>query len=319
MKKVLVTGSEGFIGRYIVSELLDNNYYVIGIDNFSKYGWRETSKHPNFEFHNHDLRDNVPYFPPFDYLIHTAAMIGGIKMFHERPADIISQNSLIDGVVLRETKRMSRLKKFIALSSSMVYENCSIFPSPETEAGKICPSSSYGFSKLALEYSVRAFYEQYGLPYIIARPFNCIGIGEDDYKELNSHVLPDFVYKALTLKPTDIFPILGNGKQIRHYTAGKDLARGIRLSMESNIINDDFNLSSSRSTTVKELATIIWRKIHGTDPLFACLPSFQYDVQKRIPDTSKAERLLGFKAEIPLEETIDEVIEYIRSKEHVVR
>jgi nucleoside-diphosphate-sugar epimerase len=83
--------------------------------------------------------------------------------------------------------------------------------------------------------------------------------------------------------------------------------------MESDAaLNQDFNLSTAVSTTVRELATMIWRKIRGDEPLtFEFLPSFQYDVQFRIPDTSKARRLLGFEATTPLDQVLDEVIDWL--------
>src|SRR6185295_13545433 len=93
--------------------------------------------------------------------------------------------------------------------------------------------------------------------------------------------------------------ILGDGSQVRHYTYGGDLAKGIRLAMESpSALNDDFNLSTARSTTVLELAELIWRKAHGPDRPFAFVsdPPFEHDVQLRVPDTSKARRVLGFEA-----------------------
>src|SRR6185295_9817117 len=105
------------------------------------------------------------------------------------------------------------------------------------------------------------------------RPFNCVGIGErralsdreilsGNVKLAMSHVVPDLVQKVL--KGQDPLRILGDGGQVRHYTYGGDLARGIRLCMErSEAANEDFNLSTDVSTTVLELAERIWSKIHG--------------------------------------------------------
>ena len=187
------------------------------------------------------------------------------------------------------------------------------------------PLSSYGFQKLAVEYFARAAWDQYQLPYTIVRPFNCVGIGESralgdeeilsgNVKLAMSHVVPDLVQKVL--KGQDPLHILGAGDQIRHYTYGGDLARGIVTAMEHPAaLNEDFNLSTSVGHTVTELAEVIWRKINGpAAPLtFIHDEPFEHDVQRRVPATEKAKRILGFEATTSLDEMLDEVIPWIRN------
>jgi UDP-glucose 4-epimerase len=130
-----------------------------------------------------------------------------------------------------------------------------------------------------------------------------------------SHVVPDLVLKVL--KGQDPLHILGDGSQVRHYTYGGDLARGIRLAMESpRAVNDDFNLSTAHSTTVLELAEAIWTKVHGSMPPFSYVsdPAFEHDVQLRVPDVRKARDVLGFEATTPLDTMLDEVIPWIRDE-----
>ncbi len=127
-----------------------------------------------------------------------------------------------------------------------------------------------------------------------------------------SHVVPDLVQKVL--KGQDPLHILGDGMQVRHYTYGGDLARGIRLCVEHPAaLNEDFNLSTATSTTVRELAERIWRKIHGDWKPFRTISDapFAYDVRCRIPAIEKARRLLGFEADTTLDEILDEVIPWI--------
>src|SRR5262249_18883723 len=152
----------------------------------------------------------------------------------------------------------------------------------------------YGFQKLASEFFAKGAWEQYKFPYTIVRPFNCVGIGErralrdaeimsGNVRLAMSHVVPDLVQKVV--KGQDPLHILGDGTQVRHYTYGGDLARGIRLCIESDrALNDDFNISTAERTTVRELAEVIWRKIYGPDrPLeLAYDPPFAYDVPLRI-------------------------------------
>ena len=206
----------------------------------------------------------------------------------------------------------------------MVYESATEWPSAEGSERQIPPPlSSYGFQKLAVEYFAKAAWDQHRLPYTIARPFNCVGIGESralgdeeilsgNVKLAMSHVVPDLVQKVL--KGQDPLHILGTGEQIRHYTYGGDLARGIITAMDHpDATNEDFNLSTAEPTTVLKLAEVIWRKIKGADvPLrTASDDPFEYDVQRRVPATEKAKRMLGFEATTPLETMLDEVIPWI--------
>jgi nucleoside-diphosphate-sugar epimerase len=132
-----------------------------------------------------------------------------------------------------------------------------------------------------------------------------------------SHVVPDLVQKIV--KGQDPLHILGDGNQIRHYTYGGDLARGIVTAVEHpRALNEDFNLSTAESTTVLELADLIWRKIKGTDvPLrWVSDPAFEHDVQKRVPSVDKAADLLGFRANTTLDEMLDEVIPWVTAAVH---
>ena len=256
-----------------------------------------------------------------------AALIGGISYFHTYPYDLLAANERIiasscDAAIAAH--RDGRLQKMTYLSSSMVFESTTHWPSAEGDERKVPPPlSSYGFQKLAVEYFAHAAWDQYQLPFSIVRPFNCVGIGESralgdvevdsgNVKLAMSHVVPDLVQKVL--KGQDPLHILGSGDQVRHYTYGGDLARGIVDVVERpEARNDDFNLSTAESTTVLELAELIWTKIKGPDVPFRHVsdPAFEYDVQKRVPDVEKAKRILGYEATTSLSEMLDEVIPWI--------
>jgi nucleoside-diphosphate-sugar epimerase len=332
--RVLVTGAAGFICGYLVPELLEAGHDVVGLDNFSKYGPIEKSydRHPRYQLVEGDAKDSElirKLAAECDQVVAGAAMIGGISYFHEYAYDLLAENERILAATFDAaiSLRKAKLQKINVLSSSMVYENASVFPTPEgAQLLSPPPSSTYGFQKLASEYFARGAWEQYQLPYTIIRPFNCVGIGErrarSDAQVMSgnirlamSHVVPDLVQKVI--KGQDPLHILGDGSQVRHYTYGGDLARGIRLCMESAAArNEDFNISTDRSTTVKELATIIWRKVHGPERPLTLVsdPPFEYDVARRVPDVSKACRVLGFKATTPLEQVLDEVIPWVRAE-----
>jgi nucleoside-diphosphate-sugar epimerase len=330
--KTLVSGSAGFIGGYVVEELLNRGYEVVGIDNFSKYGKvvKSYDHHPSYRFVEGDARDTdlmTELLKDCDHFIAGAALIGGISYFHTYAYDLLATNERIiasscDAAIRAYAE--GRLRKVTYLSSSMVFESTDRWPSAEGDELKVAPPmSSYGFQKLAVEYFARAAEEQYGLPYTILRPFNCVGIGESralgdveiesgNVKLAMSHVVPDLVQKVL--KGQDPIHILGAGDQVRHYTYGADLARGIVDCMVSDdTLNEDFNLSTGESTTVLELAQLIWTKIKGPDVPFRYVsdPPFTYDVQKRVPDVEKVKRVVGFEATTSLSEMLDEVIPWI--------
>jgi nucleoside-diphosphate-sugar epimerase len=330
--RVLVSGSAGFIGGYIVQELLENGHEVVGVDNFSKYGpiHRTYDDHPAYRLIEGDAQDVAlmkDLLGDCDHFIAGAAMIGGISYFHAYAYDLLATNERImaascDAAI--EAFRERRLKKVTYLSSSMVFESAEQWPSAEGQQRQVPPPiSSYGFQKLAVEYFAQAAHQQYGLPYTIIRPFNCVGVGEGralgdvevlsgNVKLAMSHVVPDLVQKVI--KGQDPLHILGDGTQIRHYTYGGDLAKGIVATLEHpDALNEDFNLSSSESTTVLDLAQMIWTKINGADRPFHYVSDepFLYDVQRRVPSVEKAQRVLGFEATTTLDEMLDEVIPWV--------
>ncbi len=332
MAKVLVTGSAGFIGGYLVEELLGRGHEVVGLDNYSKYGpvVHSYDDHPRYRFVEGDARDTelvTGLAADCDHFIAGAAMIGGISYFHAYAYDLLATNERImaascDAAIAAH--RQGRLEKVTYISSSMVFESTDRWPSVEGDERRVPPPlSSYGFQKLAVEYYARAAWDQYKLPYTIVRPFNCVGVGEGralgevevlsgNVKLAMSHVVPDLVQKVV--KGQDPLHILGAGNQVRHYTYGGDLARGIATAVEHEAArNEDFNLSTPASTTVLELAELIWRKIKGPEVPFRYVSDepFAYDVQRRVPDVTKAREVLGFEAGTSLDEMLDEVIPWV--------
>ena len=333
--KILVTGSAGFINGYLIQELLDAGYDVTGLDNYSKYGKVEKSydSHSRYHFVEGNAKDRElldELLEGCEHFVASAAMIGGISYFHEFAYDLLAENERITATAFDAAIRAHKhgsLKKITVVSSSMVFENTRDFPTPEgAQRNSPPPSSTYGFQKLATEYFAQGAWEQYELPYTIARPFNCVGVGEKralmdhdimsgNVKLAMSHVVPDLVQKVL--KGQDPLHILGEGNQVRHYTYGGDLARGIRVCIEHpKAVNQDFNLSTPKRTTALELAEVIWHKIHGDKKPFRYVsdPPFPYDVQERSPDVTKAREVLGFEATTSLEEILDEVIPWIEEQ-----
>lgn len=336
MKTCLVTGSQGFIGSYVVAELLEHGYKVIGIDNYSKYGSiaRKHDNHPNFRLIKADLVDGFGIYnwlawcqerhisDEVDYIVHLAARIGGIKYFHKYAYDLLAENGAIDKAVCDLAIKL-KVKKLVYFSSSMVFESGEA-PHHEDDLPEIPPPrSTYGFSKLAGEYYCKGMFEQYGINYNIVRPFNCVaGEGEDKAKDESpndldefgislAHVIPDFVYKAL--KKCDPFPIYGDGSQIRCFTHAKDIAKSTRIIMEKGGDRMDYNVVRYEPITMLDLAQKIWNKVNPAlefNPQF--VKPFKYDVKERSAYSTFLYEDLGFKPQISLDESLDEVINHMR-------
>ena len=305
------------------------------MDNFSKYGpvHRSFDAHPRYRLVEGDAKDSelmIELAADCDHVVAGAAMIGGISYFHEFAYDLLAENERICAATFDaaiSAHRLGRMQRITVISSSMVFESAGVFPTPEgAQLTSPPPRSTYGFQKLATEFFAHGALEQHSLRYTIVRPFNCVGVGErralrdhqvmsGNVKLAMSHVVPDLCQKVL--KGQDPLHILGDGGQVRHYTYGGDLAHGIRLAMASDrALNEDFNLSTARSTTVRELAETIWRKVHGPDrPLnLVSDPPYEHDVQMRVPDVRKAREVLGFDATTTLEAMLDEVIPWVKEE-----
>jgi len=216
-KRILVTGSHGFIAGYTIPVLLEQGHEVYGIDNFWKYGelQRSFDKHPKFHFYRGDVKDvelmrKIVFDNKIQVFVAAAAIIGGISMFHKLAFFLLSENERITCTsfdVCVEAHKAGFLEKVVVISSSMVYESADTFPSKESDLASCPPpASTYGFQKLSCEYFAKGAWEQHQLPYTIVRPFNAVGIGEQraqtdsdvmsgNVKLAMSHVVPDLVQK----------------------------------------------------------------------------------------------------------------------------
>lgn len=318
MKKnnILVTGGAGFIGSEVVNQLLKKGYKVRVADDLSK---KEAKVPESSEFLRVDLTDKKAAeraMAGVDFCIHLAAKIGGIGYFHKYPATILSENNkMYSGVFEAAVKQ--KIKRIIYLSSSMVFESTKSFPSKEEDISKIPPPvSAYGFSKLVGEWYCKSFFDEYGLPFTIIRPFNAYGINEAPGEEVGyAHVIPDLIKKILYGQyPLEL---LGDGKQTRCFTHVSDIAKGIILAMESSkAINEDFNIGSEKEIKMIELARLLWKKCKAKKPFKVKFVSgFKYDIKKRVPLSKKAKRILGWKEEKKFDEELPKVISWIKMQQ----
>jgi nucleoside-diphosphate-sugar epimerase len=252
------------------------------------------------------------------HVIHLAAIVGGIANFHKLPSTLFGVNNALTGAMTHAAVT-HEVERFVYVSSSMVFERATEFPTTE-EHVEDCPAphSAYGFSKLAGEVYARAAHDEHGLRYTICRPFNAYGPGElpEPDEPGIAHAVPDLIHKALTgRRPLEIF---GSGEQTRTITHVDDIADGIVTAMAAPAgENEDFNISASQELTVAELARLIWEAC-GNDPdefELAHLPSFEVDVQRRWPSVEKARRLLGWEARVDLHDGIAQTVDWLRGLE----
>jgi UDP-glucose 4-epimerase len=315
MTRVLVTGGAGTIGSAVVRRLLrDPGFEVRIADHREPPVWMREA----CEIVTGDLRDASEAgraVAGCSHVIHLAAIVGGIANFHKLPFTLTAVNNALTGALVQASLEPP-VERFVYVSSSMVFERASEFPTTEAYLD-VCPTprSAYGFSKLSGEVYTRAAHDEHNLKYTICRPFNAYGPGElpEPDEPGIAHAVPDLIHKALAHQtPLQIF---GTGEQTRTLTHVDDIANGIVTAMASPAgENEDFNISASEERTVTQIAQLIWEAC-GNNPAtleFEHLPSFEVDVQRRWPSVQKAHDLLDWKAQIDLHDGITDTVAWLR-------
>ncbi|HEX8744185.1 MAG TPA: NAD(P)-dependent oxidoreductase [Thermoleophilaceae bacterium] len=316
MARVLVTGGAGTIGGAVVRRLIrDPDWEVRVADQRDAPGWMRES----CEVHTGDLLDPREAAAAADgctHVIHLAAIVGGIGNFHKLPHTLLEVNTGLFNTVFRAALEQ-RVERLVYVSSSMVFERASEFPTTEEHIRDTgIPDSAYGFSKLAGEVYCRALADERGLPYTICRPFNAYGPGEmpDDEPGI-AHLVPDLIKKVLDgQRPLQIF---GSGDQTRTLTHIDDIADGIVTAMAHPAAeNEDFNISAAEELTVAEIARRIWAACGepAGEFLLERLPSYQVDVQRRWPSVRKARELIGFEARVTLDDGLRDTVAWLREQ-----
>jgi len=306
--------------REVAPRLLEQGHEVRGVDNHMRYGQQPPP--PGIEFIEGDLTDSSTVrraLRHVDGVIQAAAQIYGVAGFHRYPADILQRDTLLHGLILREALE-GGVQRVVYISSSMVYERQADLAREVDVPNMLVPRTDYGLSKLVGERLSEAFAAQYGLPYTIWRPFNIIGLheraatsgsGAADQDPGICHVFADFIQRIVGERQNPML-ILGTGRQVRCFTWIEDVAGAIaRYSFHRQTENEDFNLGNPEPVTMLELASRIYRLYHeltGRTPedelTFTHVPTFADDVQVRIPSIEKAERLLGWRPTVGLDEML---------------
>lgn len=315
--KFLVTGGAGFIGSEIVKQLLNEGYNVRVADDLSK---KDAKVDNGAEFVKIDLTNpkrTEEVFKNIDVCINAVAKIGGIGYFHKYSATILSENNKLYSSTF-EAAVKAELQRMVYISSSMVFESTTSFPSKEEDILKIPPPiSSYGFSKLTGEWYCHSFWDQYKLPFSICRPFNAYGINEFPEREVGyAHVIPDLVRKILLNQyPLEL---LGDGQQTRCFTHVSDIARGvIAVALHKDGLNQDFNIGSDQEIKMTDLARKIWQ-VMEVKKVFKVKykKGFKFDIKRRVPDSAKIKKMIDFQPEVKFEDGLKEVVLWLKNQKN---
>lgn len=309
MSNILITGSEGSLAQWIINKL-GSQYNVVGIDNCLRYG--DSNRKRSYIFKKGDLNDInfvdgifKTYKPKF--VLHCAAQIYGVVGFHKYSADILGGNATSTQSILSAAVK-HQVQKVAYISSSMVYERATKFPLLEDVVDDLpTPTTGYGLSKLFGEKLVKEYNKQYGLDYVIWRPFNIVTPLESSENEPGiAHVMADFIQKIIIDKHP-VLDIYGNGEQVRCFSWIDDIADTIvNHSWDNKTNGQTYNLGSEQPTKILDLAKMIWQKSNRTEEFrYNLIDSYHDDVLRRIPDCSKARTTLGFTHTKSIEELID--------------
>jgi UDP-glucose 4-epimerase len=328
-KTVLLTGAAGFLGSHLCDALLSHRHRVIGVDDLShgnRNNLTQAIRNPNFSFHVLDICDGEKL----------RAVSEGVEVFAHLAAYKIPRygNRLqtlmanCQGCVNVLELAAERKAKFVFTSTSDVYGRNPSVPFSETTESVLGPSTvarwAYAASKLYDEHLAMGFSERHGIPVAILRIFGSYG----PRQHLSWWGGPQAVFIDAILNGNPI-PIHGDGLQTRSFTFVTDTVGGILAALQSDAANNQIiNIGSTHEISIVELANLIHDLSGSTEPLrlefvpYKKINGQEYeDVRRRVPDISKADRLLGFRARVSLEYGLAETIEWqreVRGASHVM-
>ena len=312
-KTIFMTGGAGFIGSTLIGRLIENNRIVV-FDNLSRnaLGSLPYASHPNLKIVKGDVTDapalraaTLEADP--NIVVHMAA-IAGIDTVMKSPTNTMRVNLMGTLNALDSARHVKRLERFVDFSTSEVFGS-NAFRAVESGLASIGAVGEarwiYAVSKLAGEHMVHAYHREFGLPAVTLRPFNVYGPGQ-----IGEGAIHRFVTQALRNNNIEIH---GDGTQIRAWCYVDDMVNGLLLVMEHpNAIGESFNIGNGRAVvTIYGLANAVIRVLDSKSRILFVRKDYA-DIELRVPNVDKAIELLGFEANIDLEEGIRRTGEYYR-------
>jgi nucleoside-diphosphate-sugar epimerase len=311
--KFLLTGGAGFIGTALTRQLAPKNEVRI-FDNLRRNALKDAglADHPNVKLIVGDVLDDAALRKAtlgVDYVIHMAS-IAGVDTVLKNP--VLTMEVSLKGTMnaLSASLEAKNIRRFIDFSTSEVFGSYAfrVREADVTSLGAVGEARwTYAVSKLATEHLAHNYYKQYGLPTCAIRPFNIYGPGQ-----VGEGAVHAFVTRAIQNQPITIH---NEGDQIRAWCFIDDIVEAILLSLEKDeAVGQSFNVGNARSTiTIYQLAQLVKRLAGSSSSIDFVKWDFP-DVELRVPDVKKAEKLLGFRAKVDLEDGIARTIAWYRDK-----
>lgn len=313
-QRVLVTGGAGFLGSWICEVLVSQGAEVICVDNLAS-GLRSNISHlldsGRFWFLEHDITEPISFDKRLDLIIHMASRASPFE-FEQYPIEILKANTL--GLMVSLELARKYKARILYTSTSEVYGNPDVVPTPESYHGNVNPvgpRGCYDEAKRCGEAYVVAYKSQHSLDTRIARIFNTYGPrirGDGIY----ARAVPRFIGQALSGNPITIF---GDGTQTRSFTYVTDQIEGLlRLAALEDVRGSIINIGSDRETKIIDMARIV---LNITDSASGITyhPLPEDDPRRRRPDISRARDLLGWKLKVSLENGLQHTVGWFRSRE----
>lgn len=317
--KALITGGGGFLGSHLADELIRQGHDVVAMDvapEKGAYKIQHLFGNKHFKYFcgsvlDKQLMDKLVW--ECDKVFHLAAVVG-VEHYVQRPYQVLDVNVNGTKLVLDIAHRYN--KKVIFSSTSEIYGKTTKIPFHEDDDRVLGPTKvdrwCYSSAKAVAEHFCFA-YHQMGLPVVVLRFFNAYGPRLDSIEA--GRIISIFMGQLLKNKP---LTVIGDGLQTRCFTYVNDTVRGIMLSSESKKAEGEvINIGTDRETSILELAkTMI--EIYGTknkiefkksEGIYG--PSYE-DISRRVPDVTKAKKMLGFEAKTPLKEGLKKTISWFK-------
>ncbi len=312
-KHIFITGGAGFIGSTLIGRLINDNYVTV-YDDFRRDSLtgRPFANHPNLTIIKGDILDYPSLITAMrgsNVVVHCAA-IAGIDTVIVHPTETMRVNMLGTAKVLEAANTLPNLERFVDFSTSEVFGR-SAFRSEESDTTRIGAVGearwTYAVSKLAAEHLTKAYHQEFKLPTVSVRPFNVYGPGQ-----VGEGAMMIFIQRAMKNEDIDIH---GDGNQIRAWCFIDDFINGLMLALEhSAAVGESFNIGNARAViTIYGLAQTVVRVL-GSSSTIKFVERSGPDVELRVPSVTKARDLVGFEAEVDLDEGIRRTAEYFGDK-----
>jgi len=313
-KRIFISGGAGFIGTTLARRLVDENE-IVAVDNLHRdtLGGTDLNEHPNFRFVQGDVLDAellAEVVRGATHLVHAAA-IAGVDTVIESPVRTMRVNLIGTYNALEAALRTKdTLERFIEFSTSEVFGTYAFKVDEQhvTTQGSVGEARwTYAVSKLAGEHMAHAYHDELGLPTVSVRPFNVYGPGQ-----IGGGAIRAFIETALAGRDLVIH---GDGSQIRAWCYVDDMVEALMLALEHpNAVGESFNVGNARSAvTIYDLAQRI-KRLTACPGELVFQPLHYTDVELRIPNVEKARELLGFAAQVELDEGLERTIAWYRAR-----